>query len=206
MLQFELLYKLQELRLESERAVIAALDTPVTPARKAPRPNGSPAPCPTAHPTTPQNQHVVPLKTPLKTPHLPGHFSFTSSGGNNLNAATSVSFTSVSCAPVSRPLPVVPFHSLKQHPPNANTSIKPHETPETVESVQPDTARNKIISIVRVVTSSVDAEGGGVEVIADMILQAESLNEVTQIVSALNPKFPIGSILNSISRILHTTG
>lgn len=121
-----------------------------------------------------------------------------------MNAATNVSFTPVSCAPVSRPLPLVPVHSLKRHPSNANTSIKLHEAPKIDEPVQPDTARDKIISIVRVIASSAEVEGG-IEVIADMILEAGSLNEVTQIVAALNPKFPVGSILNSISRILHTT-
>lgn len=163
MLQFDLFYKLQELRLQSERTIITSNDISPAPECKVPKSLNESS---TANPRMQQNKHAA----PLKPSHLPGQSSFTSSGGDYLQSTTSVA-----SMPVSRPLPAVPFHSLKQHISGNSIISKLHGTQKYINPVQPDTVKDKIISLIRVIASTTETEGG-IEAIADMLIQATSLN------------------------------
>lgn len=193
MLQFDLFYKLQELRLQTERIIITSNDISPAPECKVPKPNESS----TANPRMQQIKH----DTLMKLSHAPGQSSFASSGGDYLQSTTSVAST-----PVSRPLPAVPFHSLTQHISGNDIISNLHGTQNYIDSVRPDAVmiKDKIFSLIQVIASTTETEGG-IEAISDMIIQATSLNEVAQIVGALKPKFPVGPVLKSISQIFAST-
>lgn len=192
MLPFELYYKLQELRLKSERTINRSNDTS-TQEHKVLKPDA----LSTANPKTPQNNHVA----QLITPHILSQISSASSGGDDLHTAADAT------AQVSWPLPFVPFHSMKQHTSGMNASFKLHEIQKQVDPAPPDNnVKDKIVSLIRAMASTADTEGG-IEAMADMITRADLLNEVAEIIDAWNsdPKFPIGPVLDGIGQIVRST-